>query len=313
MAHEIEDNDSLFNTGFVPWHGLGTVLEEAPETIKAALDASGLGWWVNKEPMFLKDGTEVEGHFCTRRKDDDSQLGVVGSDYTVLQNEDAFDWFEPMVDSGMIQIVSAGSLRGGKRVWVQAEVVGAAESVRKLDGGKDDIVRQHLLIAHAHDGSMNVRGDFCGTRAVCANTLRMAQSEGGELFRIRHTKSVHQRLDYQRQVVETHIDAFHKAMGIARKMARTPVEAEELVQFVADVFRPETEDALDNRIEQIMPLFAEGKGNVGESVWDLYNGVTEFLNWHRGNDVDSRINSLWFGEAANLNGRAWEAALKLVA
>lgn len=308
MSHEIEENDSLMNVGFTPWHGLGTVLEDAPETIKCALEASGLGWWVEKEKMFLKDGTEVDGHFCTRRADDDSQLGVVGSDYTVLQNEDAFEWFEPLVDSGLIQIVSAGSLRGGRRVWVQAQVVGAEEEARK-----GDVVRQHLLIAHAHDGSMNVRGDFVGQRVVCANTLRMAQSEGGELFRIRHTRSVQQRLDYQREVVESHVDAFHKAMGIARRMAKTPVEAEELVQYVADVFRPETEDALNNRVDQIIPLFTEGRGNVGESVWDLYQGCTEFLNWERGKDRDSRINSLWFGEAANLNGRAWEAALKLVA
>ncbi len=312
MAHEIEGNDSLFNTGFVPWHGLGTVLDEPPDTIKCALEASGLGWWVGKEQMFLKDGTEVDGHYCTRREDDKSQLGVVGADYTVLQNEDAFEWFEPLVDSGMIQIVSAGSLRGGRRVWVQAQVVGAEERVRKVEG-KDDIVRQHLLIAHSHDGSMNVRGDFVGQRVVCANTLRMAQSEGGELFRIRHTKSVQQRLAYQRDVVETHIDAFHKAMGIARKMAKTPVEAEDMVQFVADVFKPETEVALNNRVDQIIPLFTEGRGNVGESVWDLYNSCTEWLNWERGKDIDSRINSLWFGEAANLNGRAWEAALKLVA
>lgn len=41
--------------------------------------------------------------------------------------------------------------------------------------------------------------------------------------------------------------------------------------------------------------------------------MTEFLNWERGDNADTRINSLWFGEAANLNGRAWEAAVKLVA
>lgn len=308
MAHEIEESDTMFNVGSVPWHGLGTVMDEPPVTIKDAIDASGLGWWVDKKPMFLQSGETVEDHYCTVRSDNGNQLGVVGSDYTVLQNEDAFEWFEPLIDEGMIEIVSAGSLRSGKRVWIQARVVGAEEEARP-----GDIVRQHLLMAHSHDGSLNVRGDFVGLRVVCANTLRMAQREGGELFRVRHTKSVKQRLEYQRTIVQQNIDAFHRSMNLVRKMTKVQVDAEELIRYVNDVFQPETEQALTKRVDRVIDLFESGRGNRGESVWDLYNGVTEFLNWERGRDLDSRINSLWFGEAANLNGRAWESAIKLAA
>jgi hypothetical protein len=37
----------------------------------------------------------------------------------------------------------------------------------------------------------------------------------------------------------------------------------------------------DNMREQVRELFVSGKGNRGETAWDLFNAVTEFENHHK--------------------------------
>ena len=70
-----------------------------------------------------------------------------------------------------------------------------------------------------------------------------------------------------------------------------------------------------NIIEDVPRRANAGIGNdtaaVRRTLWAAYNGVTEFLTHARGKDADARINSLWFGDAANVSRRALEAALAL--
>ena len=48
MAAEVE---TMFYTREKPWHGLGTMVVEAPES-KAALRIAGLNWKVLQEPVY---------------------------------------------------------------------------------------------------------------------------------------------------------------------------------------------------------------------------------------------------------------------
>jgi phage/plasmid-like protein (TIGR03299 family) len=56
---------------------------------------------------------------------------------------------------------------------------------------------------------------------------------------------------------------------------------------------------------QDMPADARG------SWWAAYNAVTEHLSYQRGRSADNRLNSLWFGEGANLNQRALDKAAQM--
>src|SRR5262245_13657755 len=63
---------------------------------------------------------------------------------------------------------------------------------------------------------------------------------------------------------------------------------------------------------EITGLCESGRGNARPSVsgtyWTAYNGVTEWLSYQRGRTPENRLNSLWFGEGANLNRQALEVA-----
>ncbi|MBU1068637.1 DUF932 domain-containing protein, partial [Myxococcota bacterium] len=128
MSHEFE---SGFFHATPPWHGLGTVLEDPPETASQAICAAGLNWDVRKEPMeavVAVNGTyravAVPDNFAMiRRKMENGvtkldTLGVVGAQYRVIQNIDAFRCFDPCIATGKVQYHTAGSLRGGRIIWV---------------------------------------------------------------------------------------------------------------------------------------------------------------------------------------------------
>ncbi len=67
--------------------------------------------------------------------------------------------------------------------------------------------------------------------------------------------------------------------------------------------------------ERIVPLFEGGRGNdlpgVKGTWWAAFNGVTEYLTHERGKSADTRLDSLWFGQGAQLGRRALDTALAM--
>ena len=56
------------------------------------------------------------------RTDTKAVLGVVGRRYRVFQNHEAFDFMDGLVGDKLAMYETAGSLHGGKRVWMMASI-----------------------------------------------------------------------------------------------------------------------------------------------------------------------------------------------
>jgi phage/plasmid-like protein (TIGR03299 family) len=202
MAHEVE---SLFFLGDTPWHGLGKKIERAL-TVEEAIVESGLDWEVALAPMFTQSGEKVQDGQLSYRVTDGQQLGVVGPDYSVLQNREAFKFFQPFLDQGLVQFETAGSLRGGKRVWVLGKIV-AAPAV--IVPSANDIVCRYVLLSNGHDGKLAVRVGFTDVRVVCMNTLRMSHdSDASKLIRVRHRGDVVTTLENIRETMKVATQEF---------------------------------------------------------------------------------------------------------
>ena len=157
MPAGITSSDSMFSVRETPWHGLGAVLERPPATIAEAIEASGLGWRVEREPIAVDRGDaatandwweprceEIPGYYATVRQDTRAVLGIVGERYRIVQNEEAFQFVDQLLGSSL-HFETAGSLHGGRRVWVLAtlpehvEVGGdAVRPVRAADEQPED-------------------------------------------------------------------------------------------------------------------------------------------------------------------------------
>ena len=68
--------------GQLPWHGLGTALEEADlYDLPAASKKAGLDWEVELAPLVTADTQAKVAHRAVRRTSDSKVLGVVGPRY----------------------------------------------------------------------------------------------------------------------------------------------------------------------------------------------------------------------------------------
>lgn len=232
MAHNINFNEqtgkhSFFSVNQKAWHGLGQIVSEYP-TSAEAIQFAGLDYRVEKRRLFTFDSRnsfgnadtiqpsiEVPSHFATVRTDNDAILGVVGKDYQVVQNTDAFSFFDSIVEGEGIQYETAGALGKGERIFITAKL---PDYIRV---GSEDLVEKYLFLTTSHDGFGAITAAFTPVRIVCANTLNAAMHNHTNSIKIRHTANARERLQQA-----------HKLMGISNKLA---TELEELFNQWAKV------------------------------------------------------------------------------
>jgi phage/plasmid-like protein (TIGR03299 family) len=315
MAHQIEN---MFFIGETPWHGLGTRLIEAPDT-KTAIVAAGLDWTVKTVPLFTAEGLKVESK-AVQRESDNTVLGVVGARYTPLQNSEAFSFFDPFVESGLVQLETAGSLSAGGKIWILARIAENSDT----DILPGDAVRKFLMLSNSHDGTTAVRVGFTPVRIVCANTLAMAHNSGNSaLIRVRHGLSVKSNIDALRDTINVANRSFEATAEQFRRLAQRQINRVDLDLYIKKVLDVkvdadgEISTRAQNQIDVISQMFDSGRGQnipgVSGTVWAAYNAVTEFLTHEAQSDAAKRYQSLWFGQNSNRNILALDEAMKLAA
>lgn len=310
MAHMVE---SMMYAGETPWHGLGTKVEgDALRDWRKTMEAAGLDWRVGFLDLYTADGRQVD-HRATVRESDRRILGVVGPSFTILQNEDAFEWFSPFLDAGAARFEAAGSLAGGSRIWALASIGAEAE----VDRG--DEVRRYVLLSHSHDGSLAVRVGFTDVRVVCNNTLTMAHKsrEGSQLIRLKHTMNVKDNLAAVRETMDLARAGFYATVEQFQRLRQREINQNDLEKYVQLVLGavPTADGSLatrtQNRINEIVRLANEGQGNDGSTLWDAFNGLTEYVTWQRGRTPETRLASTWYGDGAQLLDKGLKVALEM--
>ncbi len=212
------------------------MLDEYPKSIDEALEKAGLGWKVSHGDVLVVKSAEWTDDFGTKhpaelipakgfkaniREDTGDVLGIVSDEYEVVDNRAAFAFLDALIGSDM-HFETAGSLWGGRRVWVLARLPEYVEL-----GG--DLSATYVYVANSHDGSMAVTAAVTPIRIVCANTLGAAlrQAEHGvaaqRTFRFRHTGNLQAKFAEARQVLGMTINYQKQFKELADRMAREPI------------------------------------------------------------------------------------------
>ena len=325
MSHEIEKDGTLMVARQPAWHGLGKVLELEPTNAADAIREAGLDWDVALYPIFIQttEGLkQVNGKFRAVVRDKDFKtLGVVGKNYHPVQNLEAFSFMDEAAGDGLIEYHSAGSLKGGKWVWVLAKIPGLLEI---LPG---DNVDKYLLLYQSHDGSMAVRIGLTPIRVVCWNTLSAASRKmdngGDRIATIRHTMNANQLLKDTALAIREADVAFQEAAEGWRFLTKKPISAGQLNDYINSIFPFPTpsndgtvpKDAFKALRERIKVLHESGAGSdipgVRGTLWGAYNAVTEIIDHERGSNRDVRLRSAWFGNGAKVKDQALQVALAM--
>lgn len=317
MAHLVKN---MFSVREVPWHGLGKIVQEAP-TAEEAIKLAGLDWKVLEQQVYNHDSfgnnyNSIAGYKALTRSDNGRVLSIMGQNYTPLQNDKAFSFFNPFIENGLASFQTAGALKNGNVVWVLAELNKAP-----IEVGKGDEVNKYLLLSNSHDGTMAVRVGFTPVRVVCNNTLTIAHgNEKSKLIRIRHSAKVNENLDHLREVVNA-MDAKFEASAEQYKFLTTKaINKKDLEKYIEIIFKTnpngsERDKSRDKKMkEMITNLFENGAGQHLRSAkgtyWGAYNAVTEYLTHEYGRENDSRLYSNWFSGAHKTNEEALKVAVE---
>lgn len=319
MAHQILENDTMFSVKERPWHGLGVVVETAP-TIEEAITLANLGWTVEPKEIKTADGINIPNKKALMRSDTNDCLGVVGSGYNILQNTEAFKFFEPFVENGLATLETAGSLFNGKRVFILAKIAGDDMEVQK-----GDFVEKYILLSNAHDGSQAVKVGYTPIRVVCNNTLTCAEtSQTSQLIRVYHKTNVSQTLQDLRETMDLVNKQFITTEEKYKELAKKQVSTADLDKYVKRVFsKKKLEDMYNTPSEYTQEQVEKFRKKLMEHVeevfekelvhnrWTMYNAVNHYLNHGRSRTLESTYNSMWFGDAKRIDKKAFQLAFEI--
>lgn len=314
MSHEIETFDdgtaAFVSARTDAWHQLGTVTRDCL-TAEDVMTTARLGGW-NVRTIGLtaseitNDGVTnipVRDHYATVRthpvtgKPD--VLGVVGPNYTVVQNEQHCELLNLLVDEAGAHFETAGSLRNGREVFVTMKLPNSL-TLAGTDGQDDDI-EMYLAAMSSHDGTTAWRVIVTPVRIVCANTQRIALSAARATYAIRHTRSAKVKIAQARQalgLVWRYCDAFETA---AQTLINHTLELDEFQSIVDDVWKvsddptqpigPRAAGIRDRRNTTLRNLFstADTQAAIRGTRWAGLQAITEYLDHHTpAKDADIR-------------------------
>lgn len=327
MAHNLNFNEqtgkySFFSVKQKPWHGLGQIVTEYP-TSAEAMQFAGLDFEVIKSPLFTK-GKTISGEFeeandilvpnafATLRMDTNQPLGVVGNDYNIIQNREAFAFFDAIVGGGDgILYETAGALGNGERIFITAKLPGY------IKVGSNDYIEQYLFLTTSHDGSGSITAAFTPVRICCNNTLNAALKNMSNVVRIRHTNGAAAKLAEA-----------HRVMGIATangkvmeesfnhfaKVRITDKEVKRLIEIAMAPNKETLQILKDNRYNDLSTVFKNQCEEVFSyamtaetqqlettkgTVFGAYNAITGyFQNVRSYKDEEAKLKSLVYGGTA---------------
>ena len=148
-------------------------------------------------------------------------LGVVGTGYEPLQNEDHAEFLNNLADQSGAVFDTAGSLRGGRQVFITMQL---PDSLRI---GGTDAVDLNIAALNSHDGSGAFRILVTPVRVVCANTQAAALAAHASSFSIRHTRNAKAAVAAARDALGltfSYVEAFEaEAERLIRR--RSPTES----------------------------------------------------------------------------------------
>ena len=270
----------------LPWHSFGTPVSGCA-TWREAIEEAFMNWSVSKRQLSI----EINGVYRLIdawgifRDDNDTFLGPVGAQYTPIQNEQAFNFVDSLLEAvDGAHYDTAGVLYNGQRIFVSAVIPYSIAP----DRSPDDKSHCYLMFETSHDGSLSATGKLTTVRTVCYNTLSMALNQKGYgTLKVRHSTGGQEKLEKAKRLmtgVTQSVETLKKKFDILanRKMDKTHTTA-----VMDKLFGSDWKDSTTkrNQVERIATLFDSNDNNAfpetKNSAYSLLQSVTNWVDHER--------------------------------
>ena len=307
---EVQDGKVAFASRRTPaWHQLGTVFQDELSTDEIMKAAYLKDWNIRqrsyqslmpdtwdthiRKSMIIRDNPFYDETEALVEGPDYEQkpvnlLGDAGENYQIMQNEELFE-FGALFGQ---RWETAGSIKNGTQVFGSL----ALETELTIDAeGANDVIKQYLMLSTSHDGSQALIVGVTPIRVVCQNTLAIALPGLKSKIKLRHTKTMQERLEAAKKSAEFSVKYLEQFKADANNLFATPVSDQKFWEIVK-VLNPEPDVAKkasltkwQNKTDGIMAMW-HGKTieNIAGNGWAAFNALTEDQQWNRsvygGND-----------------------------
>lgn len=323
--------EAMYADGRPGWHSLGYTWEPGvvPNSEQVEECMPSLFFPVKKEAIQLVDtrgGTApaIEDHFALVRQDTGKTLHVVGNDYEVWQNRDAFNFLDSLQMDGVIKYETCIILKGGKQVVLLARLPGA-DTVAEGDHSF-----RYVLCTFSHGGGAIILTPT-SIRVECWNLLQMALSGSKHKYSIRHSGNLEAKLKLAKEYISQFDSQFTDYRKKAEQLVKPYTEAEAIAYI--DEMYPKKECATKrgqkaadtrrkNKLKEVRQHF-KSRANQLPSIkgtwWQLFNAVTETVDHgkrqERGkserDNMENRFMAITSGPQADFKTKAFETALTM--
>lgn len=257
-----------------PWHGLGVMVEEAPNS-KSAIHLAGLDWRVEKKDMYLPNGIIIPDYKANVRDSDGAILGVVSDKYKIVQNDEAFSFTDNLI-GGDVRYETAGSLKGGKTVWMLAKM-----PTTEILG---DETEQYLCFSNTHDGTGAVRVFMTPVRVVCNNTLNFALSTAQRCWSMKHMGDIEAKIEEAQDCLRLSNKYMDGLKEYAEVLSKKTVTDEALRDILNDIF-PINDDMSERekngvaklKEEYMICYFMPDIDKFRGTAWGVVNAMTDMV------------------------------------
>lgn len=269
-----------------------------------------------------KEGEDVESHQWTRSACTDSSAIAIGAPYNPktynpLSNADFLKLIEDCMAGTGNKITSVGSVRNRGRVFLSYGI--EIPELEKNETGR--AFSFYLSFGNGHDKSSVLWVVTGNHDAHCDNTFSALElfsreqkptNDGTQLeeneddkkvsIRKRHTKNMSLSFPAIATLVDKAVGVqreFIQALELAKREPLSEKGAREL--FAGFLARKELSTNTENKVERLVSLFRNGRGNSGQSVVDAFSAVTEFFTHESSggaNNPEKQFLSSEYGDGA---------------
>lgn len=285
-----EDGRKALYTSEPAWNSLATPIPAGMNEIDGVLQVAGLDWttelrqvrysWMGND--LTPEIREAPGSFVTVRSDTGAPLGVVGSQYTPLQNRAAFEFLQDLVQDYNVPFSTAGSFRGGSKVFVSMEV---PSGVTIDADGVGDHIRMFLLAINTHDGSGAWGVSATPWRPVCRNTERLAVQHAVTSWRIRHTRNATARVDEARRTLSLTTEYMRRFQAEQEQLIRTDMYVDDFQDVINGLWAAPEDGAATRAVsshakrrDTLTGLFTMESERCGRNAYAAERAITGYLD-----------------------------------
>lgn len=276
--------------------------------------------------------------YATYRTDKNIPLGLVKSKYEVIQNIDAFNFFDDAIGPDKALWQTAGKFGYGERVFISAKLP-IQTTV------KGDPIDNYLVFSNSHDGSSSINIMFTPIRVFCTNMLNAAKRSADCYIRIRHTKSAQEKLQTGAEILRIACKYAETSQQLYEALTTINMTDEQVMKYLADLCLTDKEiedlNLFDNKngykkllykdyltlertgissrkANQITSMFdyyldGIGQKEIAGTAWGAYNAVTGYYSNVANLNGAKRMDSLLYGGANSNMIKALNSAFYLEA